>query len=50
MHLGRLEEFLTLLRERLSADDYAEAESLLHAAIDPAHAARRHGETAGTSA
>jgi hypothetical protein len=44
MHLGRLEDFLAFLAARLSAPDYAEAESLLHAAIDPVHAARRHRE------
>ncbi|HLY44337.1 MAG TPA: hypothetical protein VKQ73_02055 [Stellaceae bacterium] len=46
MHLGRLDEFLTFLQQRLSADDYAEAESLLHAAIDPVHTARRQREAA----
>ncbi len=41
MHLGRLEELLAFLRPRMSEADYTEAESLLHAAIEPAHAARR---------
>ena len=44
MHLDRLDQFLTFLAARLAVDDYAEAESLLHAAIDPVHAARRQQE------
>lgn len=46
MHLGRLTQFLDFLAQKLSADDYAEAESLLYAAVDPVHAARREREAA----
>ena len=42
MDAGRLNQLLTLLRERLSADDYAVAESLLHCAIDPHFGAMMH--------
>lgn len=45
MDLVRLDQFLALLQQRLSAPDYA-AEHLLHAAIDPVHATRRHHEAA----
>ena len=41
---GRFNFYLTFLAQRLSAPDYAEASSLLHAAIDPEHAERRHLE------
>jgi len=44
MHFGRLEAFLSFISARLSDKDATEAESLLHAAIDPHHAARRHRE------
>ncbi|MGH7041582.1 MAG: hypothetical protein ACREFY_05565 [Acetobacteraceae bacterium] len=37
-------EFLAFLREKLGAEDYQEAESLLHAAISPMHALRRNRE------
>lgn len=44
MSHARLLTFLSFLASRLAADDYAEAQSLLHAAISPVHAARRHEE------
>jgi hypothetical protein len=48
-HLGRLEDFLAFIASRMSAEDYAEAESRLRAAVDPVHAARRHAEAAAAS-
>ena len=42
MHLGRLNAFLAFLAQRLTHEDQAEAESLLHAAICTTHAARRN--------
>jgi hypothetical protein len=42
MDLTRLEALLTFLAERLAAEDYAEAEALLYAAVDPVYAARRN--------
>lgn len=44
MQIDRLNDFLAFLAQRLSAPDYQEAESLLHAAINPTHARRRHEE------
>jgi hypothetical protein len=44
MSLPRLEDFLRFLSQHMSAEHCREAESLLHAAIDPTHAARRHRE------
>jgi hypothetical protein len=41
MSLAHLDEFLAFLAARLAADDYREAESILWAAISPAHAAQR---------
>ena len=41
MNLARLNVFLDFLANRLAADDYAEAQELLHAAVSPIHAARR---------
>lgn len=46
MSLTRLDRFLGFLAERLSAPDYAEAESLLGAAVSPILAARRNREAA----
>lgn len=42
MDPNRLSQLLKLLRERLSADDYAVAESLLRCAIDPHLGALMH--------
>jgi hypothetical protein len=44
MSLARLEDFLRFVAQRLSAPDYAEAESLLHACVSESHSARRHRE------
>jgi hypothetical protein len=44
--LSRLEELLTLLQQRLSADDYQKAEDLLHCTFSGVHSARRHREAA----
>lgn len=47
LHLGRLDTFLEFLEDRLPADDFEEASSLLRAAIDPIHAASREREFSG---
>ena len=43
-NLARVHVFLDYLAARLAADDYARAVDLLHAAVDPAVAARLNRE------
>jgi len=44
--IERLERFLDFIASRLAATDYGQAESLLHEAVCPHHAARRASERA----
>ena len=46
MNLARLNDFLSFIEARLSEAAFAEAQSLLEAAVCPVHAARRHRATA----